>query len=167
MARREEARLSRFEDAGASPGFVLWQVATLWQRHLRAALEEVGLTHAQFVMLASAAWLARPDGRAPGGREEPVSQARIAEHARTDAVMTSEVLRTLERKGLVQRLPHPGDARARSIVLTEAGQSTVRRAMALVEEADAAFFGAPGPELRALGRLLRQQEDGWSGQAGG
>jgi DNA-binding MarR family transcriptional regulator len=133
-----------------SPGFVVWQVASVWQRAVRTALDEVGLTHAQFVLLASAAWLEAQASESDG----PVTQVLIATHARTDAVMTSEVLRTLERKALVRRLPHPTDARARHIVLTPAGRRMVRRAVARVEAVDEAFFASPGPELRALAALL-------------
>lgn len=142
---------TRYDEPGASPGFVLWQVASIWQRAVRAALTDVGLTHAQFVLLASAGWL---EGQAAAGAGEPVTQALVAAHARVDAVMTSEVLRTLEGKGLVRRLPHPTDARARRIALTAAGRRTSRRAVALVEAADAVFFGERGPELRALARLI-------------
>lgn len=142
---------TRYDEPSASPGFVLWQVASVWQRRVRAALTEVGLTHAQFALLASAGWL---EDEAAEHCGEPVTQALVAAHARTDAVMTSEVLRTLERKKLLRRLPHPDDARARQIVLTAAGRKVVRRAIALVEAADEAFFGAPGPELQSLARLL-------------
>ena len=142
---------TRFAHPSASPGFLLWQVATLWQRHLRTVLDVVGLTHAQFVLLASAGWL---DGHLEGA---PVTQAQIAEHARTDAVMTSEVLRTLERKGFVERLPHPDDARARRVLLTEAGRALVKRAITLVEAADADFFAAPSAELDALAQSLRSR----------
>jgi DNA-binding MarR family transcriptional regulator len=141
---------TRYETPDASPGFALWQVATIWQRGVRAALAEVGLTHAQFVLLVSAAWL-QASAQATG---EPVTQARVSDHAKTDAVMTSEVLRTLERKGLLRRLAHPNDARARQIVLTPAGKELARQAVALVEGVDQAFFAAPGPELRMLARLI-------------
>ena len=141
---------TRYETPDASPGFALWQVATLWQRGVRAALAEVGLTHAQFVLLVSAAWL-QASAQATG---EPVTQARVSDHAKTDAVMTSEVLRTLERKELLRRLAHPNDARARQIVLTPAGKKLARQAVALVEAVDHAFFAAPGPELQTLARLI-------------
>lgn len=142
---------TRYDESSASPGFVLWQVAAVWQRRVRAALAAVGLTHAQFALLASAGWL---EAEAAEHSGEPVTQALVAAHARTDAVMTSEVLRTLERKKLLRRLPHPDDARARQIVLTAAGRTMVRRAIALVEAVDEEFFGAPGPELQSLARLL-------------
>ena len=142
---------TQFDDAEASPGFVLWQVAALWQRALRAALDDVGLTHAQFVLLASAMWL---EGQLAARGSTAVTQTEIAAHARTDVVMTSEVLRTLERKALLKRLPHPSDARAKQIALTPAGRRLANKAVALVEAADDSFFGARGPELQALARLL-------------
>lgn len=141
---------TRYEGLAASPGFALWRVATVWQRAVRAALVPLDLTHAQFVLLTSAAWLEAE----AGPRGQPVTQATIAAQASTDAVMTSEVLRTLERKKLVRRSPHPEDARARCIAVTPAGRRLVRRAVALVEGVDETFFGAPGPELRALTRLV-------------
>lgn len=121
-------------------------MATLWQQRVREALRELELTHAQFVLLASVAWLAR-EGRA-------VTQAQIAEHAKTDAVMTSEVLRTLERRRLVRRLTHPDDARAKRVEPTSAGRALAERAIPKVEAVDEAFFSEAGPELRALARAL-------------
>jgi DNA-binding MarR family transcriptional regulator len=147
---------TRYETPDASPGFALWQVATIWQRGVRAALAEVGLTHAQFVLLVSAAWLQA----SAQVTNEPVTQARVSDHAKTDAVMTSEVLRTLERKALLRRLPHPNDARARQIVLTPAGKKLAKQAVALVEAVDQSFFTSPGPELRLLAQLICPRSGG-------
>ena len=139
---------TRYAEATDSPGLLLWQVTSLWQRRQRAALKAVGLTHAQFVMLASLAWLSQ------GG--EPVTQARIASHAKTDAVMTSEVLRTLERKGLVKRRPHPDDTRAKSLTLTPEGIAVAKRAVKLVEKTDEEFFAPLDGDTEGLVRLLRR-----------
>ena len=141
---------SRYETPDVSPGFVLWRVATVWQRAVRAALEELGLTHSQFALLASAAWLEAHRSK----HDKPVTQVLIAAHAKIDIVMTSEVLRTLERKALLRRLAHPTDARAKRIIVTRAGQRVVRRAVPLVEAVDGAFFASPGPDLQALAELL-------------
>src|SRR5262249_57359520 len=106
-ALRGGARLvplaTRHASADESPGLVLWQVTNRWQAAQRAALKPLGLTHVQFVLLASLAWL-QEDG--------PITQKRLAEHAATDPMMTSQVLRALEARGLVERAPHPGDGRA-------------------------------------------------------
>lgn len=139
---------TRYAEATDSPGLLLWQVTNLWQRRQRAALKEVDLTHVQFVLLASLAWVSR--------NGKPVAQARIAEHAKTDAVMTSEVLRTLQRKGLVERRPHPYDTRAKSLKLTPRGTKVVRRALKLVEQTDQKFFAPLNDEAEGLANLLRR-----------
>lgn len=127
-----------FPDADSSPGLSLWRVTNAWQRHIRAALAPHKLTHVQFVLLASLTWM---------DRSEPVTQHELAEHARTDVMMTSQVLRSLQTKGLVRRLPHPSDGRAFTVSPTSEGISTANRAIHDVEAADANFFGALEPRL--------------------
>ena len=48
---------TRFETPDKSPGFLLWQVTNVWQRRMKKALRETGLTHVQFVLLVSTVWL--------------------------------------------------------------------------------------------------------------
>lgn len=125
---------SRFPAASQSPGLLLWRVTNRWQAAMRAALAPHELTHVQYVLLASLTWL---------GDTEPerlVTQVDLAAFAATDPMMTSQVLRTLERAGLVERLPHPTDGRARVLRATPDGAAAARRATADVEAADAAFF---------------------------
>jgi DNA-binding MarR family transcriptional regulator len=57
-------------------------------------------------------------------------------------MMTSQVLRKLETRGLVTRSPDEHDSRARRLGLTEAGRTLLSGALADVEAADAAVFGA-------------------------
>ena len=45
---------------------------------------------------------------------EPVTQARLASYAHLDIMMTSQVLRTLEKKRLLERASHPTDHRAKA-----------------------------------------------------
>src|SRR5947199_7006718 len=103
---------SVFDSPGDSPGFLLWHVTLRWQRLIRAALAPHELTHVQFVLLASAWWLAE--------HEEMPTQQRLASRAGTDTMMTSQVLRKLEDRELITREPDPADARARRIGLTRA-----------------------------------------------
>ncbi len=138
---------SRHASAWDSPGFLLWHATLRWQRAIRDALEPHGLTHVQFVLLVSTWWLGE-------GGEKP-SQRRLAEHAGTDVMMTSQVVRALEAKGLVERLRDPADSRAMRIAVTEDGRRRVRSALVDVEAADAAFFAPLGDtpiasHLRAL-----------------
>jgi DNA-binding MarR family transcriptional regulator len=135
---------SDYPQAGDSPGLLLWRLTNSWQAAQRAALKPYDLTHVQFVLLASLTWL---DSAAP------VTQRELAEHARTDPMMTSQVLRALEAKGLVRRGPHPSDARARALTATPQGVELANRANAAVEGVDRHFFGRLGdrqPEFTAM-----------------
>ena len=51
MADNKE--IFQVDSAEDSPGFLLWQVSSMWQRQINAGLKQFGLTHAQFVLLAS------------------------------------------------------------------------------------------------------------------
>jgi DNA-binding MarR family transcriptional regulator len=121
------------EQPDESPGFLLWHVTLRWQRDVAAVLMPLGLTHVQFVLLASTWWLNTHD-RQP-------TQAALAAHAGTDVKMTSQVIRTLERKGLVTREVDPADTRARRLVVTEAGAALAPRAVEAVEAVDRALLG--------------------------
>jgi DNA-binding MarR family transcriptional regulator len=134
-----------FSGPEESPGFLLWQVTNRWQAAQRAALKPFGLTHVQFVLLASLSWLD------VGG---PVTQRRLADHAAADVMMTSQVLRVLEERGLIRRAPHPDDRRARALAVTQDGQALADRAVVAVEACDRAFFGALGPDAAGLTVLL-------------
>ena len=141
---------SEWDGPDESPGFLLWRVTLAWQRAMRQALAPHDLTHVQFVLLASSWWL---------GRHEEPTQQRLAEHAGTDPMMTSQVVRKLEDRGLVTRKADPRDARARRIVVTVKGRAVLTPALKDVERADAEFFAKLGNDnarfARSLGRLAR------------
>src|SRR5215470_490872 len=133
-------------DPADSPGFVLWHVTLRWQRDIAAALAPLGLTHVQFVLLASTWWL--------NCRGEDPNQLALARHAGTDVKMTSQVLRKLEAKGLIQRETDAADTRAKRLRATSRGAELARQAIAAVEAADAKFF-QPIPDPDALLTVLR------------
>ncbi|MFJ1969514.1 MarR family winged helix-turn-helix transcriptional regulator [Streptomyces sp. NPDC087903] len=132
---------------GESPGFLLWHATLRWQRAMAAALTPLGLTHVQFVLLACTWWLNR-EGDQP-------NQLALARQAGTDVKMTSQVLRALETKGLIEREVDPADTRAKRLRVTDAGAELAPRAIAAVEQADADFFQpvAVDAAVDLLGRL--------------
>jgi len=121
------------EGPATSPGFLLWHATLRWQRAMADALHPHDLTHAQFVLLASTWWL--------NGRDEPPSQSRLSELTGSDPRMTSEVVRRLAAKGLIEREQDPSDSRAKVLRVTSAGAAAAVAAIGSVEAADAAFFG--------------------------
>jgi DNA-binding MarR family transcriptional regulator len=139
--------LSRFEQADDSPGFLLWQLTNLWQQRIRSALAPLGITHVQFVLLASVAWLEKA--------EVVVSQATLSRHAHTDIMMTSQVVRTLEEKGLFTRTAHPTDTRAKVVVLTAKGYKVIQQAFTVVEAVDEQFFQELGEQASTFLSLMQ------------
>ncbi len=129
-------------------GALLERVATEWQLQLRSALAPLDLTHAQFRLLVTTAWL--------NTRSTAVRQSDISVHANADAVMTSEVLRTLEARGLLTRVPHPTDRRAKAIAVTEAGGLLADRAMRLADATERRFFETGTSDFGALAKALKK-----------
>jgi MarR family transcriptional regulator, organic hydroperoxide resistance regulator len=138
---------SAFDAAHHSPGLLLWQLTNTWQAAQRAALRPFDLTHVQFVLLASLTWL---------NSDTPVTQRELATHAHTDPMMTSQVLRTLEAKGLIVRGPHPTDARARALTATPRGAELANAANAKVEAVDHAFFARLGDQQPRFTAMLKE-----------
>jgi DNA-binding MarR family transcriptional regulator len=130
-----------------SPGFLLWHATLRWQRDIAAALEPLDLTHVQFVLLACTWWM--------NGQGSRPTQVELAAQAGTDVKMTSQVVRSLERKGLVERAVDEGDTRARRVRVTARGRRLAPRAIAVVERTDAVFFGDvdPAQAVSFLGSL--------------
>src|ERR1700682_1594598 len=146
---------SRFRSAWDSPGFLLWHASLRWQRKMAAALRPVGLTHVQFVLLASTWWLATHGGQP--------SQRELADHAGTDVRMPSQVVRVLQVKGLITRKPDEHDPRALRLGLTKQGERVAQRALAAVESADEEYFRVVADAQRLIGALRamagRPQQD--------
>ncbi|MHB8396030.1 MAG: MarR family winged helix-turn-helix transcriptional regulator [Thermoplasmataceae archaeon] len=138
---------TKFEKAGGSPGFLLWQGTNLWQRRQQAVLKEFNLTHVQFVLLAGLTWLS--------GEDENITQIALSRFTRTDRMMTSQVVRTLVKKGLLTRSRHPTDTRAYIVKVTDAGLELVNRAIISVESTDREFFSVlSGEDISNLVRML-------------
>ena len=131
-------------------GFLLWQTTNLWQRTIKASLAPFDLTHVQFVLLAGLSWLEQEVG------DGLITQKRLAEFCATDPMMTSQVLRMLERARLIQRLSHPKDARAVRLNLSDYGAKKLASALVSVEEADARFFSKIEQQQLKFGESLRQ-----------
>src|SRR5258708_29539695 len=137
---------TRLPGPAESPGFLLWKISNAWQRRQRTALQAYGLTHSQFVVLATATWF---------GAEEILTQARISQLSGIDPMTTSQVLRALEAAALIERVDHPTDPRAKSIMVTRAGRDLARKAVVVVEETDAAFFEPLAADTARLVRMFK------------
>ncbi|GAA4154049.1 hypothetical protein GCM10022217_10520 [Chryseobacterium ginsenosidimutans] len=124
----------KFKSPEESPGYLLGQLTTLWQRKLKKVLDPLNVTQTQFVLLASLGWLSREN--------DNVTQVDIANQGNADRMMVSKVLRTLEEKKFISRQEHQTDTRAKVIKLTIEGAKVLQKALTAVENADINFFSA-------------------------
>ncbi|CRK81337.1 MarR family winged helix-turn-helix transcriptional regulator [Neobacillus massiliamazoniensis] len=125
---------SKFNDPKESSGFLLWQVTQAWQRFITKELNKIDLTHAQFVLLTASDYLHT--------HGENVTQKKLAEFTKTNIMMVSDVVRTLETKGFLLRNKNPLDKREILLSPTEEGSAKVKMALPIVENVDEQFFSS-------------------------
>lgn len=113
-----------------NPGFLLWQVSTLWSSSTAAVLKPFGLSHPQFVILATIDWL----------KNQEASLEAIARHIILDPKPTSHLLRSLQIKGLIEHSPITDKKSKYS--LTIVGAEMLAKVLPIVESADADFFAS-------------------------
>ncbi|WP_079432384.1 MULTISPECIES: MarR family winged helix-turn-helix transcriptional regulator [Streptomyces] len=114
---------SSSEDATA--GFLVWRLSTKWRVAVDRAVAPLGMTHAQYALLASLYGMART-GLRP-------SQRRLADHTGLEPLYVSKLARALESSGLVTRTRDPDDPRAMQLSLTERGHELTGRAITTVQ----------------------------------
>jgi DNA-binding MarR family transcriptional regulator len=85
---------------------------------------------------------------------EPHTLRALAEALAADPPYVTLIVDDLEKRGLVRRLPHPEDRRAKLVELTADGRAASARANAILDEPPAALREVPTKDLRALLRVL-------------
>lgn len=114
-------------------------------RRANAEFAQFGLTADQFVILTALA---------EGGE---ATQKELARRTASDANTVSEMLRRLERRGLVLRERDETDGRARRVSLTATGRKVQRRAWDGIAGFCETLAGlVPSDELKNLAGRLRQ-----------
>jgi DNA-binding MarR family transcriptional regulator len=138
------------EEPAPTPGFLVWRLSMKWRVAVDRAVAPVGLTHAQYSVLASLYGMVRAG-------ERP-SQRRLADRTGLEPIYVSKLVRALEAAGLVQRSADPADTRANQLTLTDTGLDVAARAIAVVrdlqEELTAPLGGTQGKRTQTLVREL-------------
>jgi DNA-binding MarR family transcriptional regulator len=135
-------------EAETIPGFLLWQVSKLWQRHLTLALQDLNLPSTQAVILANVLRFTE-EGR-------HVTQAVLGEVTKVDRMTASQSLHSLELKGYLTRKTSPGDKRANRVLLTTKGRRVALEAIKRFAATHAAFFSPLAGETEAVVSYLQQ-----------
>lgn len=136
-----------FDKPEDSPGFLLWQTTTVWQRQIKKALEPYDIAHAQFVIMATLMWFE--------AHHYDTTQILIVNWTKLDKMTVSKSLKKLVQLGYVNRFEHKIDTRAKSVSLTKEGKAMVRTLVPIVEGIDSTFFGkASRKEQQSLVHIL-------------
>jgi DNA-binding MarR family transcriptional regulator len=123
---------SNFRSAEDSPGFMLWKASNRLQRLHARCLTDLEVTPSQFSLMTCLVYLHQSGG---------VTSSRIVSLTGMDKMLVSDLVRALEKKRLLRRLPHPEDGRSWLIEPTTRGIELTNSAVRQVEAVDAKFFG--------------------------
>jgi len=138
---RQTVRTSAESGGDAQPGHelavALRAAYMALHRETDAGLAGVGVTADQFVVLSALS----------GGQAR--TQRELVARTSSDPSTLRAMLVLLEKRGLVERRPHPTDGRARSVRLTTRGRRTLTRTWSATE-----------PVRRRLAKALSPQEIG-------
>lgn len=141
-------KISAHDTPKQSPGFLLWHISTAWRSSIESVLKTLGLTHPQFVVLATVGWLTKNGGL--------VTQVAIGKMAGLDPNTNSQIIKGLEQKELIQRV-QSSDGRAKNVSLTPLGSNILNQALPAVEKADSHFFNLlPAKELHLLTKTFQK-----------
>lgn len=127
-----------------NPGFLVHDVARLMRRTFDQRVREVGLTRAQWFVLAH---LYREDG---------VTQSDLADELDMEPAPLGRLIDRLEENGWLRRAPDAKDRRAKRVFLTDRILPRLAELRAAAESVYAdAFAGASEPAFNAFIDMLR------------
>lgn len=109
------------------------RVYNKWHSIIKKELKKMNLTHPQFVVLTSLAYLSQDSNE--------VTQVMISKLAGIDVMTVSQILNLLEKNDFVKRKEHSRDTRAKAVILNKKGEKVLQKAVPLVEQIDEIFFG--------------------------
>jgi DNA-binding MarR family transcriptional regulator len=136
-------------------GFLIWRLSMRWRAAMDRVLAPLGLTHAQYSVLAPLY------GMSAGGARP--SQRELADFTGLDPVYISKLVRALEREGFLTRSVKASDPRAVELALTERGADAVREGIQLVtamrDRLTRPLGGNAGERTAQLAGLLRELAD--------
>ncbi len=131
-----------------SLGFLFWQTNNMWERKINCELKKMNLTHVQFVLLAGIGWY-NVNGM-------NINQVTLARHSKTNIMMTSKVLRTLEKKGLINRKQDKVDTRQYHLFITDKGKDKLDKGFPIVRKTTDDFFNPIIEKKEELINILKR-----------
>jgi DNA-binding MarR family transcriptional regulator len=135
------------DDAVPSLGFLIWHLSMRWQGQLHRELAPLGVSPADYALLASLHALRRA-GDGP-------SQRALADASGLEPMYVSKLVRALARAGLLEREDDPSDSRAFRVRITERGKDAVNAGRAVVLALEEQRLAPLGGRLSQASLALR------------
>jgi len=124
---------SKYKDnSEKSTGLLFMRVYNKWHSMIKKELKKMNLTHPQFVVLASLAYLSQDS--------DEITQVMISKLSGIDVMTVSQILNLLEKHDFVKRKEHSRDTRAKAVILNKKGEEILQKAVPLIEQIDEIFF---------------------------
>ena len=143
------------DEVRGNVGFLVWRLSMRWRAAMDRALAPLGLTQAQYAVLAPLYGMSRDDARP--------SQRELADLTGLDPVYVSKLVRALEHDGFVTRSVKAADPRAVELALTERGalavEQGVKTVYALRDRLTRPLGGNDGVRTAELAAMLRDLLD--------
>jgi len=134
-----------------STGLLFMQVYNRWHTQVKNELKEYEITHPQFVVMASIGYLLQT--------EKEITQIMISTISEIDVMSVSQILKLLEKKGLIIKKAHTSDTRANAISLTTYGSDKLKETLPVVESVDTLFFSKLNNSEEDFINLLKKLND--------
>lgn len=125
--------VSEMGDPYATIGFALKQAQHALRTRMDSELRQIGLTTAQYAVLA---FLAVEPG---------ASNAELARRAFVTPQTMQAILVAMERGGFIARMPHPDHGRVQTTELTARGLEALEAASVMAGDAEARLHAAAAP----------------------
>jgi DNA-binding MarR family transcriptional regulator len=123
-----------FNESDRGFGFLLTESARLLRKLVDRRLQPLGLTRAQWSVLAI---LSRRDG---------LSQSQLAEVLEIEKTTTGRLIDHGEKKGWIERRPIPGDRRLWAVHLTESARPLIAEVETIVMNARTEMLNGFSPD---------------------
>ena len=121
-------------------GVWIWRISLAYQRRAEIVLKPFGITHLQFVILITCAWLNLATA--------VVSQRDLVSETGVQEAQLSFMVKSLKAKKLVRQRAHPDDNRIRAVEVTPAGVTMLNAVLPKMREFQAKLWPSEEQNVR-------------------
>jgi DNA-binding MarR family transcriptional regulator len=118
-------------------GFLIWKTSNQWEKYINILLLPFDLIQSEIFHLISIVQLVQT--------QTNVTQIELSRSIGTTPMSTSKILRGLEKKGFISRIPGK-DPRSKTIQITKQGMEILISTAPILANADQTFFSSSKPQ---------------------